>query len=137
MARRYLLDSDVLIWFLRGRADTVALVKELKGLTIPGCSALSTLEVMGWVRPKEEDDTRDFLDSLQLFPFEADAAFLAAQYMRQYRAKGKSLTPFDTGIAATCVVHDLMLVTYNTKDFPMSELKIYPMLSHSAPQKRK
>ena len=127
MIPRHLLDSDVLIWFLRGRKGAVALIKELKEAAIPGCSTLSVLEVMGWVKREEEEGTREFLQSLQLYSFEEEASFLAAQYLRQYRKKGKTLSLIDAGIAATCVVNDLALVTYNTKDFPMPELKVYPI----------
>lgn len=126
MPPSYILDSDVLIWFLRGREDTVALVRDLKRSAIPGYSSLSVLEVMGWVKREEKEETEEFLQSLQLYPFEEKAAFLAAQYLRDYRAKGKTLEPFDVSIAATAVVNDLVLVTYNTKDFPMPELKVYP-----------
>jgi predicted nucleic acid-binding protein len=127
MPPSYLLDSDVLIWFLRGREDTVVLVRDLKRSAIPGYSALSILEVMGWVKREEKEETEEFFRSLHLYPFEDKTAFLAARYMREYRAKGKTLEPFDVSIAATAVLNDLVLVTYNTKDFPMPELKIYPI----------
>jgi len=105
----------------------VALVRDLKRLAIPGYSALSILEVMGWVKREEKEETEEFFRSLQLYPFGEKTAFLAARYLRDYRAKGKTLEPFDAAIAATAVVNDLILVTYNTKDFPMPELKIYPI----------
>ncbi|HLG30904.1 MAG TPA: PIN domain-containing protein [Candidatus Brocadiales bacterium] len=127
MPPSYLLDSDVLIWFLRGREDTVALIRELKRSAIPGYSALSALEVMGWVKREEIEETEEFFRSLQFYSFEEKTAFLAARYLREYRAKGKTLEPFDVSIAATAVLNDLVLVTYNTKDFPMPELKIYPI----------
>ncbi len=127
MPPSYLLDSDVLVWFLRGREDTVALLRELKKSAVPGYSALSVLEVMGWVKKHEEKETQEFLQSLELCPFDGKAAFLAAHYLREYRAKGKTLDPVDAGVAATCVVNNLTLVTYNIKDFPMQELEVYPL----------
>lgn len=127
MSPTYLLDSDLLIWFLRGREDTVALVKELKRFSVPGYSALSVLEVMGFATKEEEELTKEFLESLQLYPFDEKVAFLGAYFLRCYRSKGKTLGLVDAGIAATCIVNELVLVTYNTKDFPMPELKIYPV----------
>ena len=127
MPQNHLLDSDVLIWFLRGNQNAVALVNQLARSAPPAYSALSLLEIMSWVKPREEAPTQEFLQSLQLHPLDEAAALLAAQYTRDYRAKGRTLTLFDAAIAATCVVNDLVLVTYNVKDFPVPELKVYPI----------
>ena len=127
MPQNHLLDSDILIWFLRGKQNAVALVNQLARSAPPAYSALSILEVMSWVKPKEEAATRDFLQSLHVYPLEETATLLAAQYVRDYRAKGRTLALFDAAIAATCVINNLVLVTYNKKDFPMPDLKIYPI----------
>lgn len=105
----------------------MALVKALRKSGVPGCSTLSVLEVIGGAKREEEDVTKEFLESLEVYPFDKKAAFLAGHYVRSYRSKGKTLEPIDAAIAATAVANDLILVTYNVKDFPMSDVKIHAL----------
>lgn len=123
---RYLLDSDIIIWCLRGRRDTVQLVEELQKESVPHCSALSIIEVELGMRGGEEKATRGFLDALRVEPVDGTVARLAATYMREYRRKGTTLDLVDAGIAATCVARSLLLVTYNVKDYPVPEVTFYP-----------
>jgi predicted nucleic acid-binding protein len=52
-------------------------------------------------------------------------ADMAGEYIRRYRAQGITLDKPDAIIGATAVLHDLVLVTYNPKHFPMPELQLY------------
>jgi len=122
----YLLDSDVIIWFLRGRTEAVDLVKNLSGRGVLGCSALSIIEVLGGVKPKDEPSTEAFLDTLRSYPVDRSTARQAAGLIRQHRIKGRTLQFVDATIAATCLAHDLTLVTYNQRHFPMSGLRMLP-----------
>ena len=77
---RYLLDSDVLIWVLRGRQDTVALLDRLaveSGETL-ACSAMSVLEIWAGAKPTEAADTATFLDALEVIPVDRVVASRAA-----------------------------------------------------------
>lgn len=122
----YLLDSDVILWFLRGRGDAVALVKELSARGMLGCSALSLIEVLMGVRPKDELATEAFLGSLRAYPVDRPVATRAASLIRQYKTRGRTLQLADAAIAATCFAYDLTLVTYNRKDYPMPDLRLFP-----------
>jgi hypothetical protein len=46
---------------------------------------------------------------------------------RDYARKGVALTIADTTIAAVALLHELTLMTDNSKDFPMKELALYPL----------
>ena len=41
----YLLDSDIIIWHLRGRKEITEMLKDLQRSGLPACSAISALEV--------------------------------------------------------------------------------------------
>jgi predicted nucleic acid-binding protein len=41
----FLLDSDVIIWHLRGRSDVTQILRGLQKFGVPACSALSVIEV--------------------------------------------------------------------------------------------
>ena len=109
----YLLDSDAIIWYLRGKPRTVALLDELAATEGPlGCSALTLSEVLRGAKEDELPRTERFLNRLVVLPVGAVEAKLAASLMRQ---GGPGYV--DCHVAATAVLADLTLVTYNLKDF--------------------
>lgn len=124
---RFLLDSDVIIWHLRGRKEVTEMLRDLQRVGLPACSALSVLEVQLGVKKGEEEKTDRFLRSLRIFDINMEIANKAAQLIREYKAKGITIDLPDVIIASTCIVHDLTLVTYNTKHYPITELKFHPL----------
>ncbi len=122
----YLLDSDVLIWQLRRRPETVALLNELSRTGFIACSAISVVEIQAGVRPGEEEKTDTFLTSLRVYNLDFEIASLAGRYLRDYKSKGITLDFADAVIAATAVTHELTLVTYNVRHYPMPAVRLYP-----------
>lgn len=57
----YLLDSDIIIWYLRGREETHQLMQDIQRVSVPSCSSLSITEVVLGMKKKEEKVTREFL----------------------------------------------------------------------------
>jgi len=129
MNRRYLLDSDVLIAFLRGYPETVLLLKNLAEtgaeLTI---SAVTIIEIEAGIRGKEEEATLELLGILGIHLLDKTTADLAGSLLRQYRRKGISLSLADVIIAATAIAQNLTLVTYNVRHYPIPEVHIYSSL---------
>ena len=123
----YLLDSDIIIWYLRGRKEVVELVRRLKVESIPGCSPLSVIEVQIGVKKGEEQATNLFLEALREYPVTREIAKLGASYIKKYKSQGMTIDIVDAIIAATCAVHHLILVTYNVDHYPMSDVKLYPI----------
>jgi len=124
---RFLLDSDVIIWHLRGRKEVTEVLRDLQRFGLPACSALSVLEIQLGVKKGEEEKTDRFIKSLRIFDVNMEIASKAAQLIRQYKARGITLDLPDSVIAATCILHELILVTYNTKHYPISEIKFHSM----------
>jgi hypothetical protein len=118
----YLLDSDVIIWFLRGKKEVVAFVKVLAKERLLGCSPLSIIEIMPGMKKGEEDATKLFFDTIKVWEITKEIATEAAQYIMLYRKKGITIDFVDATIAATCKVNNLMLMTYNTEHYPMQEI---------------
>jgi len=130
---KYLLDSDTIIWHLRGRKEITEMLKDLQRSGLPACSTISVLEVQLGVKTKDEEGkTNRFLESLKVFDVNMDIAKIAAQLIREYKAKGVTMDIPDSIIASTCILHDLTLVTYNRKHYPISELKFHlpPQIKH-------
>lgn len=123
---KFLIDSDVIIWALRGQKETLELLRTLQSAGIPACSPISIIEVKLGAKSGEERKTTAFLDSLEVYPVDHQVADKASECITECRRKGTTLGIPDAIIAATCIIHGLTLVTYNTKHYPLAEIKFYP-----------
>ena len=121
------MDSDVIIWHLRGRKEVTEVLRDLQRFGLPACSALSVLEVQLGVKKGEEEKTDRFLRSLRIFDVDMEIASKAAQLIRRYKARGGTLDLPDSVIAATCILHELILVTCNKKHYPIPGIEFYPV----------
>jgi predicted nucleic acid-binding protein len=124
---RFLLDSDVIIWHLRGRKEVTEVLRDLQRFGLPACSALSVLEIQLGVKREEEEKTDRFLKCLRIFDVDMEIASKAAQFIRECKARGVTLDLPDSVIAATCILHELILVTYNKKHYPIAEIEFHPV----------
>jgi predicted nucleic acid-binding protein len=124
---KFLLDSDVIIWHLRGRKEVTELLRDLQRFGVPACSALSMIEVQLGVKKGEEMRTNQFLSSLTFFDVNREIANQAASLIRGYKAKGIKIEVPDAVIAGTCILNDLVLVTFNRKHYPIPELEFHPV----------
>ena len=120
----YLLDTDVLIWILRGREDFVEKVSELKESSSLCISVISVAEIYKNIFPSELTTTEDFLDQHIIFDTDQKIAKIGGLYWKQYNKQFKTLSLADCLIAATANVNNLTLVSLNTKHFPMNDIKI-------------
>jgi predicted nucleic acid-binding protein len=123
---RALLDSDVIIWYLRGREHARRWLDQLKKGGVPCCSALSVTEIVIGMRPREVSATREFLEALDVVPVERPVAWRAGELIREYARRGVTLDFVDATIAATCLAHQLVLATYNIGHYPMTGLRKAP-----------
>lgn len=117
-----LLDSDVLIWLLRGRRETLARLEALEGPF--GVSVISRAEIWAGAREAEHRQIETLFLSLTTYAVEERVADLAGRYLRRYRRRGQTLELADALIAATAVVYELRLMTYNVSHYPMPELHL-------------
>ena len=126
---KYLLDSDIIIWHLRGQNEVTEMLRDLQRFGLPGCSALSVLEVQLGVKKGEEEKTDRFLKSLKVFDVNGEIAGKAAYLIRESKGQGITLDIPDAIIASTCILHNLILVTNNRKHYSISELEFHPLPS--------
>jgi predicted nucleic acid-binding protein len=123
-----LLDTSVIIDALNGKRGRVALLLDLvKSGHILACCPINITEVYAGVRPKEEAATEEFFASLHHFPIAPPAARLAGELRREYARKGVTLNLGDAIIAAVAIHYELILLTDNTRHFPMPDLSLYPL----------
>lgn len=117
MPKPLLLDSDVLIDYLRQRPAAVAY---LEGLTVvPLLSVVGIAELFSGVRDgQERTQLASLIADTQVLEIDERIATQAGLRRRQYRLSHRPELP-DMLIAATAIVHNATLVTLNGKHFPM------------------
>lgn len=124
----FLLDTTITIDAINNKRDRRQF---LRGLIEQGhilaCCPINVAEIYAGMRPKEEESTGQFLASLAYYPISFQAARRAGEFKRDFAKKGVTLTLTDTLVAAVAIEHQLYLLTDNTKDFPMKELRLYPL----------
>lgn len=125
---RLLLDTSVLIDVLRGRnrrreflADLVRSGHNLSTTTV------NIAEIYGGMRPTEESSTEALLRELKSLELNGSAAKLAGKLKALWQRKGHTLGLVDAIVAAIAIESGSILVTDNRRDFPMSEVQLYPL----------
>ena len=122
--RAHLLDTDVLIDFLRGRRAARALVESFESAgEVPLISIVSVAELIAGMKAGEEEATMRFLAILGKIPIAEEVAFTAGRLLSTFQ-QGHRLELGDALIAATAIEYDATLVTRNVKHYPMSEINL-------------
>jgi hypothetical protein len=125
---RFLLDTSVLIDVLRAKKQRRELLAELTqaGHTL-ATTMLNVAEIYSGMRPAEEASTEAFLSGLHCYGLSPPSARLAGKLKYAWSQKGRTLALADTIIAAIALEKRCQVLTDNRKDFPMPELKLYPL----------
>lgn len=119
----FLLDTDILIWILRGKKEVKDKVSKLKEKSPLAISVISIAEIFRNVFPSELSTTEDFLNQHIIFNLDQKTAKIGGLYCQQYSKQLKNLTLDDCLIAGCANVNELILVSLNTKHFPMKDIK--------------
>jgi predicted nucleic acid-binding protein len=117
MSRNILIDTDIIIDFLRGDKQAVAHFKSQSDLIC--FSGITVAEIYAEIKGKREESEVERLFSI--FPVIATTSEIAREagkFVKQYRPSHSVEIP-DGVIAATCLVSGLELHTLNIKHYPM------------------
>lgn len=122
----YLIDTNVLIDAIRQKRERRDLLRSLvAGGSLLGCSVITIGEIYAGMRPHERVGTERLLAEFHHYEITSPLAQRAGMLKNEWAARGRTLTLADMLIAATAIQHGLTLVTSNTKDFPMRELRLH------------
>ena len=123
-----LLDTSVIFDHLNGRFDRTEYLADLlkQGHTL-ACCPVNFTEVYSGLRPGEEEQTKEFLHSLEFYAITQEIAAQAGLLRRDWRQRGQTVSYTDVTIAAVAVANGLDLLTDNRKHFPMPELNLFPL----------
>lgn len=124
MADRLLVDTDVLVDYLRGRPEAVGFLEARTEVLL--LSAITVAELFAGVREgKERTALQTFLTAFEIVSVGREIAERGGLYRRDYgRSHNTGLA--DALIAATAEQAPARLVTLNRKHFPMLQDVLVP-----------
>lgn len=115
-----LVDTDILIDFLRGDGRASALLESLIGAEEPAlASVITRAELVAGARPREREDLAALFAALGWVPVTDEVAEHAGDLSRTYGRRGSRATLPDYLIGATAQLLDARLLTRNVRHFPM------------------
>jgi len=128
VTKKILLDTDILVDFFHNQKyakDLLAkfLLKRNLYISILSVSELRT----GFTSEQANLLLPKLYKTVVVVNLSLEIAELAGKFRFKYRSQGISLPIVDTLIAATAILGNFQLVTRNKKDFPMPQLKLYPL----------
>ena len=119
-----LLDSDIVIDFLRRHDYARRLLEHWAGEGLLAISALTHLEIYQGMKTGEEEATNTFLDGLMSVAVDVSIARRAGTMLGKLRAKGTTIGIADAIIAATALQINAPLLTNNVEHYPFPNLKV-------------
>ncbi len=119
-----LLDTDIVIDFLRRRSYARRLLEKWAGEGLLAVSTLTHLEVYQGMKSSEEKATSVFLDGLISIAVDVSIARRAGRMIGELRSKGVTLGPGDAIIAATALQVSVPLLTNNVAHYPFPGLRV-------------
>ena len=119
--RYVLVDTDILINFLRGKEEAKAFLARAAEESLLCCSAITVAEIFAGMREHERDKTVDLIDSLDVIDVNLQIAEKAGAYKRSSRRQSLELS--DCIIAASAFVKQAVLITADVKHYPMSDVE--------------
>jgi hypothetical protein len=117
-----LLDTDILIDYLRGNREAATFLESQEDILL--LSAMSVAELFAGVRPGPEMQALEhFFTAFEIIPVDQGIARQGGLYRRTY-GPGHGTGLADALIAATAASRKATVVTLNQKHFPMVKVQV-------------
>jgi len=121
MSKKYILDSDILIYFLKGEKEVIEKVLTLQNdklyITIINYTEL----LYGIYNSNKISQNREkilpFLDNFKILQFDKKASEIFAKLKTKLKKQGKIIADMDLMIASIAISNKAILYTNNLKHF--------------------
>jgi predicted nucleic acid-binding protein len=87
-------------------------------------SCVNLAEIEAGLRQRERRKAEAVLGHLRFLVTTREAAIRAGRYQAEWARKGRTIETPDALVAGTARAHGAVLVTHNTSDFPMRDLRV-------------
>jgi len=120
---KYLLDSDIVIEWLRGTPRVVQWLETCEAAgEFLACTPVTVAEIYAGLRPHDDFVVGDLLRILHCVDLNARIGHKAGRY-RQAFGRSHGVEIADALIAAAAHVHGLTLCSLNLRHYPMTDVK--------------
>ncbi len=120
---KYILDTDVIIEWLRNNNEVVEKIKELfKAGAIITWTPVSVAEIYAGIRNGEEGIVSELFLALEVLSLESEVGKKAGGYLKNY-SKSHGLEIADALIAGSAYHYKMKLWTFNKKHYPMEDIE--------------
>lgn len=131
---KYLLDTDILVYFLNGREEVGKKISEIDPKDLATCIITHTELHYGVNASSKKKSNLNkvnrLFDALIILPYDEEASLIFAKEKAKLKRSGKLIADMDLMIASIALRHKLKLVTNNKKHFShISNLEIETWLS--------
>lgn len=122
---RYLLDTDVLIHYSKGREPETGRIQAMiaSGDEL-GVSAVTIAEFFAGLAPGSHPTWHQFIAALKHWPVTYEDGVQAGRFRYDFARKGQVLPTVDALIAAVAQGQNAILVTNNPRHYPMSSVQL-------------
>lgn len=120
----YLIDSDILIWGLRGKEEYVDFIQKIKKEAPLSISTITVTEIYKNIFPTELLITEGVLNEFEKWDVTFNIAKQAGLYWNQFNKKFSNLNILDCIVAATARENNLTVLTLNTRHYPMADIRL-------------
>ncbi len=112
----YLIDSDVLIDFLKGKKEAVKILGKIKP-NQRSTSIICVGEILEGLTDNKKEQFQKLLNIINIYNVDIKVVVIFAEIRKELRKNGNLIDNFDLLIAATCMAYNLILITNNLKHF--------------------
>ncbi|MBI5192698.1 MAG: type II toxin-antitoxin system VapC family toxin [Nitrospirae bacterium] len=119
--KNVLIDTDILINFLRGREKSKEFLSSVIDDAAVYCSAITIAEIFAGMKEHEREKTEELLDSLNILDVNRVIAEKAGRYKNSIKSQSMELD--DCIVAATAFAKQAVLATGNGKHYPMMDIE--------------
>jgi len=124
---RYLLDTVVLIWAVRGLHEAPRVLRRLRERGDLAVASITILELRRALLPEEFRRAEEELEGVEVLPLDAATARAAGDYLVRCSDDGYRTDFFAGIIQATAARTGRALVTYGPHQYPLAECEIVPL----------
>lgn len=119
---RYFLDTSVIVNYLHEKKNTIAYVTNLEGKVTSSYFCLSELYEGVYLSDRKqlemEQNILSFFESFsKIYGTDKNIARTFGKIRALLRKQGKIIEDIDIFLGATCLAHNLIMITYNDKHF--------------------